>query len=90
MTAKEELFSFGARKVGWSPITTPNVTEPGYRLQPNAILPPDPRINDPSCEIRSDTMGCTLRALRERVLYPVHRWTKWPNAPPWSVTSHWL
>ncbi|MFZ5822799.1 MAG: GMC family oxidoreductase N-terminal domain-containing protein [Bacillota bacterium] len=60
-TAKEELFYYGARKAGWSPIHTPNVTEPGYRPQPNAILLPDPRINDPEFEIRADTLGCTLR-----------------------------
>lgn len=61
MTTKEELFFYGAKMAGWSPIYTSNVTEPGYRPQPNAILLPDPRINDPDFEIRPDTLGCTLR-----------------------------
>lgn len=60
-TAKEELFYYGARKAGWSPLKTPDVTAPGYRPQPNAILLPDPRINDPDFPIGPQTLGCTLR-----------------------------
>lgn len=59
LTAKEELFFYGAKKAGWSLIKTLNVTGPGYRPQPNAILPPDPKINEPDFTFDS-TAGCTL------------------------------
>lgn len=58
MTAKEELFFYGAKKAGWPLLRTVNVTSPGYRPQPNAILPPDPNINDP--HFAYNTAGCTL------------------------------
>ena len=61
MTAKEELFFYGAQKAGWSLIKTHNVTSPGYRPQPNAILPPPPNINDPNLKFDGNTVGCTLR-----------------------------
>lgn len=61
MTPKEELFYFGAKKAGWTQIKTHDVTNPGYRPQPNAILPPDPNINNQSFKFDSKTMGCTLR-----------------------------
>lgn len=61
MTTKEELFFYGVKKSGYSHIKTPNVTRPGYRAQPNAILPPNPNINDPNFKLGHRTQGCTLR-----------------------------
>ncbi|WP_160725180.1 GMC family oxidoreductase N-terminal domain-containing protein [Bacillus sp. USDA818B3_A] len=61
MTAKEELFFYGAKKAGWSLLTTQNVTTPGYRPQPNAILQPDPEINNPAFDFNEPHLGCTLR-----------------------------
>lgn len=60
MTAKEELFFYGAQKAGWSLLKTRNVTSPGYRPQLNAILPPDPNINDANFTFDGNTAGCTL------------------------------
>ncbi len=60
MTAKEELFFYGAKKAGWSLLTTPNVTSPGYRPQPNAILPPHPNINNSDFKFENNSEGCTL------------------------------
>lgn len=61
-TAKEELFYYGARKAGWERLESPDVTSPGYRPQPNAILSPNPRINDPDFDLENNTsVGCTLR-----------------------------
>lgn len=60
MTAKDELFFYSAKKAGWSLLKTPDVTSPGYRPQPNAILPPDPSINDPNFEFDGNNVGCTL------------------------------
>jgi len=60
MTAKEELFFYGAKKAGWSLLATPNVTSPGYRPQPNAISPPNTNINDPNFKFDNNTEGCTL------------------------------
>lgn len=60
MTAKEELFFYGTRKAGWSLLKTLNVTTPGYRPQPNAILPTDPKINNPHFKLEDSTEGCTL------------------------------
>jgi len=60
MTAKEELFFYGAKKAGWPLLKTLNVTGPGYRPMPNAILPPDPKINDPNFKC-GKTAGCTLK-----------------------------
>ncbi|WP_099468044.1 GMC family oxidoreductase N-terminal domain-containing protein [Konateibacter massiliensis] len=37
-TAKENIFYYGANKMGWARLDTPDVFEPGYRPQPNAIL----------------------------------------------------
>jgi len=61
-TAKEELFYYGARKSGWNLIPTLDVTVPGYRPQPNAILPPNENITNPnlSLEQLSWMEGCTL------------------------------
>ncbi|MFW5917991.1 MAG: GMC oxidoreductase [Haloferacaceae archaeon] len=41
VTAKEELFFRGAANAGWDLLDGHNVTEPGYRPQPNAIRQPD-------------------------------------------------
>ena len=61
MTAKEELFFYGAKKAGWSLLKTNNVTTPGYRPQPNAILQTDPEINHPGFDFNEPHVGCTLR-----------------------------
>ncbi|MFB6295231.1 MAG: GMC family oxidoreductase, partial [Halobacteriales archaeon] len=45
VTAKEELFFRGAAAAGWNLIEGLNVTEPGYRPQPNAIRQPDPKLH---------------------------------------------
>ena len=60
MTEKEELFFYGAKKAGWSRLMTPNITSPGYRPQPNAILPPNTNVNDPNFKFENSTEGCTL------------------------------
>lgn len=61
-TAKEDLFYYGARRAGWQFLESPNVTSPGYRPQPNAILSVNPSINDPDFDLQNNTsVGCTLR-----------------------------
>jgi choline dehydrogenase-like flavoprotein len=61
-TAKEDLFYYGARKAGWQQLTSPEVTGPGYRPQPNAILRPNPRLINPDFDLQNNrTVGCTLR-----------------------------
>ncbi|PKG25607.1 GMC family oxidoreductase N-terminal domain-containing protein [Niallia nealsonii] len=62
VTAKEELFYYGAKKMGWPMIPTLDVIVPGYRSQPNAILPPNENITNPniSDEQLSWMEGCTL------------------------------
>jgi len=65
VTAKEELFFRGAARAGWELLHDLNVTDPGYRPQPNAIRQPDPKLHvdagyegdftDP--EIRGDTLA---------------------------------
>jgi choline dehydrogenase-like flavoprotein len=61
-TTKEELFYYGAKKAGWQLLETPNVTNAGYRPQPNAILRVNPRLNDPDFDLKSNrSVGCTLR-----------------------------
>lgn len=61
-TAKEELFYFGAKRAGWQLNATLNVTSPGYRPQPNAILPVNKNLNNVnvSLEQLSWMEGCTL------------------------------
>ncbi|WP_163529876.1 GMC family oxidoreductase N-terminal domain-containing protein [Halobacillus ihumii] len=61
-TSKEELFYFGAKKAGWNLLTTFDVKTPGYRPQPNAILPPNSQLLNPSYseEQLSWMEGCTL------------------------------
>ncbi|MBM7691488.1 choline dehydrogenase-like flavoprotein [Peribacillus deserti] len=61
-TAKEELFYYGAKKAGWSLLPALDVSTPGYRPQPNAILPPNAQLTnlDYSVEQLSWMEGCTL------------------------------
>jgi choline dehydrogenase-like flavoprotein len=62
VTAKEALFYYGARKAGWSNLEGKELSTPGYRTQPNAILQPNPFLNDPSFDIQNNrAVGCTLR-----------------------------
>jgi choline dehydrogenase-like flavoprotein len=62
ITAKEELFYYGAQKAGWKLVTTRDVTEPGYRQGINAILAVNPLINDPNFDLQNNqSVGCTLR-----------------------------
>ncbi|ULO10591.1 GMC family oxidoreductase [Paenibacillus sp. 19GGS1-52] len=62
-TPKEELFYYGAQKAGWQLNPTLNVTTPGYRPNPNAILPTNEHLMDPqySLEQLSNMEGCTLK-----------------------------
>ncbi|WP_248929581.1 GMC family oxidoreductase N-terminal domain-containing protein [Paenibacillus hamazuiensis] len=62
VTAKEELFFYGAKKAGWRLIPALDVTVPGYRPQPNAILPPNKNITNAEYpeELLSWMEGCTL------------------------------
>jgi len=61
-TAKEDLFYYGAKKSGWNILETPNVSSPGYRPQPNAILRPNPSLNNPDFDLQNNrSVGCTLR-----------------------------
>ncbi|MFL0195255.1 GMC family oxidoreductase N-terminal domain-containing protein [Clostridium sp. WILCCON 0269] len=60
MTDKEELFFYGAKKTGWPLLKTLNVTNPGYRPQPNAILPPNPNVKNSDFKFEYSTEGCTL------------------------------
>lgn len=61
-TAKEELFYYGAEKAGWSRLEGRNVTSPGYRPQPNAILLRNEIANIPDYEKERDgEYGCTFR-----------------------------
>lgn len=59
---KEDLFFYGAKKMGWNMLHTKDLTEPGYRLQPNAIFRVNPMLNDPDFNIQDNqSIGCTLR-----------------------------
>jgi len=60
MTSKDELFFYGAKKAGWQLLKTLNITSPGYRPQPNAILRPNSNINDLNFKFDGNTEGCTL------------------------------
>jgi choline dehydrogenase-like flavoprotein len=61
-TAKEDLFYYGANKAGWQLLESPNVTSPGYRPQPAAILPVNPLLGNPNFDIQNNrSVGCTLR-----------------------------
>lgn len=58
-TPKEDLFYYGAQKAGWEMIESPEVTRPGYRPQPNAILRPSQSTEPITGNIRP--VGCSLR-----------------------------
>jgi choline dehydrogenase-like flavoprotein len=61
-TQKEELFYYGAKKAGWQYLKGKEVTDPGYRPQPNAILQPNPLLMDPGFDLQNNrSVGCTLR-----------------------------
>lgn len=62
VTAKEELFYYGAKKAGWQYQTEKDFTTPGYRNTPNAILRTNPSLNDPNFDLQNNhSVGCTLR-----------------------------
>ena len=62
VTAKEELFYYGAKKAGWQYIKDKDLLTPGYRPQPNAILRVTPSLSDPNYDLQSNrSVGCTLR-----------------------------
>lgn len=62
VTAKEELFYYGAQKAGWQYQSDKDFTAPGYRNTPNAILRTNPSINDPNFDFQNNrSVGCTLR-----------------------------
>lgn len=46
-TPRDEVFYEGCRRAGWDLLEGKNVTEPGYRPMPNAVLRPDPALSDP-------------------------------------------
>lgn len=59
-TAKEQLFYYGARQAGWELLESSEVSNPGYRPQPNAILRPN--VSDMNDNLQTiQTVGCTLR-----------------------------
>lgn len=59
-TPKEDIFFYGARQAGWELLNSKDVTGPGYRPQPNAILRPNFSLTEPlSGNIQP--VGCTLR-----------------------------
>jgi choline dehydrogenase-like flavoprotein len=61
-TAKENLFYYGAQKANWNLLTDKNVTQPGYRPQPNAILLRNYPINIPNYDSEKDgPYGCIFR-----------------------------
>lgn len=60
MTTKDELFFYGAKKAGWPLLKTLNVSHPGYRPQPNAILSPPSDINNSDFKFDGNSEGCTL------------------------------
>lgn len=61
-TAKEDLFYYGAKKAGWLPLESPDVINPGFRPQPNAILRPNPNLSNPDYDLQTNRgVGCTLR-----------------------------
>ncbi|WP_143319502.1 GMC family oxidoreductase N-terminal domain-containing protein [Clostridium sp. HBUAS56010] len=61
-TSKENLFYYGAKKAGFSYIEVKDVTEPGYRVQPNCIFPVNSMLNNPDFDIETNqAVGCTLR-----------------------------
>lgn len=61
-TSKEDIFYYGLKKAGWNYTDAKDLTEPGYRPQPNAILRINPLLNDPDFDLQNNnSVGCTLR-----------------------------
>ena len=61
-TPKENIFYYGAKNAGWNEIEGKDVTQPGYRSQPNAILPPYLLLENREYDPKStEPIGCTLR-----------------------------
>ena len=61
-TSKEDLFFYGAKQMGFHYISDANLTEPGYRLQPNGILGINPMLSNPNFDLENNrAVGCTLR-----------------------------
>ncbi len=61
-TSKEDLFLYGARKMGFTYTDEINLTKPGFRLQPNGILGINPMLNNPDFDLENNqAVGCTLR-----------------------------
>jgi len=62
VTAKEELFYYGANKLGLPLNPALDIYTPGYRPQPNAILSPNHSITNPNItDVQLSWMeGCTL------------------------------
>lgn len=63
LAPKEELFFYGAKKLGYPLIPTLDVVTPGYRPHPNAILPPNEHLMDPNVSMDQlfEMEGCTMR-----------------------------
>lgn len=60
--AKEELFYYGAMKAGWQYLEGGDLTSPGYRPQPNAILKINPQLASFEFDIQNNhSVGCTMR-----------------------------
>lgn len=61
-TEKESLFFYGAKQAGWQRTESPDISSPGYRPQPNAILRVNPLLNNSDFDMQSNSsVGCTLR-----------------------------
>ncbi|MNO33114.1 6'''-hydroxyparomomycin C oxidase [compost metagenome] len=62
-TPKEELFYYGVKKAGWRLNPTLDVVSPGFRPNPNAILPPNAELMNPcySLEQLNEMEGCNLQ-----------------------------
>ncbi len=61
-TAKENLFYYGAKQANWNELTGKDITRPGYRPQPNAILLRGEEANIPDYDMERDgEYGCTFR-----------------------------
>ncbi len=62
VTAKEEIFYYGAKKAGWNYTPANDNINPGYHPQKNAILRTNPAINNPNFNFNENkSIGCTLR-----------------------------
>jgi choline dehydrogenase-like flavoprotein len=61
-TGKEDIFYYGAKNANWNLLTDRNVTEPGYRPQPNAILLRNHPMNIPNYDRETQgAYGCIFR-----------------------------